>query len=728
MPEIKQQVEQLRQQLQKANYTYYVLDNPIMEDAVYDRLYRELEELEQQHPELVTPDSPTQRVGGEPAQEFQEVRHNIPLYSLENAFSLEELTKWQERWQRQVPDVESFEYVCELKLDGSALALTYENGILVQGATRGDGVTGEEITQNVRTIRAIPLRLNLENPPPRVEVRGEVFLPLDVFERINAERREAGFASFANPRNAAAGTLRQLDPKVVAQRQLDFFAYTLYMPEEEDAGTERVASHRSREEKEHTEENAEHKIPPSPRLPISASVPKGVSQLPQLTPHSQWESLELLQKMGFPVNPNRTLCQSLQEVAQYYRYWETRRQELPYMTDGIVVKLNSYNLQQRLGFTQKFPRWAIALKYPAEEAPTQVKNITVNVGRTGAVTPLARLQPVSLAGTTVQRASLHNSDYIAELDVRVGDTAVVRKAGEIIPEIVRVLPELRPEDSQPFQMPTHCPECGSVLEHLEGEAITRCINASCPAILRGSLIHWASRDAMDITGLGEKIVKQLVMKDGERAEKERKTSRLVCSVADLYELTVEQLVSLERMGTKSAEKLVQAIAASKNQPWSRVLYALGIRYVGNVNAELLTQNFPSVEQLAHASVESLEAVHGIGREIAQSVHQWFQTPANQTLVQRLQAAGLQFASSPRETPQATKSVSGKTFVITGTLPSLTREEAKALIEKAGGKVTSSVSSKTDYLVAGEKAGSKLEKAQQFGITQLSEPQLREIVE
>ncbi|PSO90503.1 MAG: DNA ligase, partial [Cyanobacteria bacterium QS_6_48_18] len=573
----------------------------------------------------------------------------------------------------------------ELKLDGSALALTYENGILVQGATRGDGVTGEEITQNVRTIRAIPLRLNLENPPPRVEVRGEVFLPLDVFERINAERREAGFASFANPRNAAAGTLRQLDPKVVAQRQLDFFAYTLYMPEEGQGN-------------------------------------KGT------IPHSQWESLELLQKMGFPVNPNRRLCQSLQEVAQYYRDWETRRQELPYMTDGVVVKLNSYNLQQRIGFTQKFPRWAIALKYPAEEAPTQVKNITVNVGRTGAVTPLARLQPVSLAGTTVQRASLHNSDYIAELDVRVGDTAVVRKAGEIIPEIVRVLPELRPEDSQPFQMPTHCPECGSRLEHLEGEAITRCVNASCPAILRGNLIHWASRDAMDITGLGEKIVEQLVMKDGERAEKERKTSRLVCSVADLYELTVEQLVSLERMGTKSAEKLVQAIAASKNQPWSRVLYALGIRYVGNVNAELLTQNFPSVEQLAHASVESLEAVHGIGREIAQSVHQWFQTPANQTLVQRLQAAGLQFASSPRETPQATKSVSGKTFVITGTLPSLTREEAKALIEQAGGKVTSSVSSKTDYLVAGEKAGSKLEKAQQFGITQLSEPQLREIVE
>ena len=556
MPEIKQRVEQLRQQLQKADYTYYVLDNPIMEDAVYDRLYRELEELEQQHPELVTPDSPTQRVGGEPAQEFQEVRHNIPLYSLENAFSLEELTKWQERWQRQVPDVESFEYVCELKLDGSALALTYENGILVQGATRGDGVTGEEITQNVRTIRTIPLRLNLENPPPRVEVRGEVFLPLDVFERINAERREAGFATFANPRNAAAGTLRQLDPKVVAQRQLDFFAYTLYMPEEGqgDKGT---------------------------------------------IPHSQWESLELLQKMGFPVNPNRRLCQSLQEVAQYYRDWETRRQELPYMTDGVVVKLNSYSLQQRLGFTQKFPRWAIALKYPAEEAPTQVKNITVNVGRTGAVTPLARLQPVSLAGTTVPRASLHNSDYIAELDVRVGDTAVVRKAGEIIPEIVRVLPELRPEDSQPFQMPTHCPECGSVLEHLEGEAITRCINASCPAILRGSLIHWASRDAMDITGLGEKIVEQLVMKDGERAEKERKTSRLVCSVADLYQLTVEQLVSLERMGTKSAEKLVQAIAASKNQPWSRVLYALGIRYVGSVNAELLTQNFASEEQLAH---------------------------------------------------------------------------------------------------------------------------------
>jgi DNA ligase (NAD+) len=670
-PEIQQKVVQLRQQLIQAGYAYYVLDNPIMEDAVYDQLYRQLQDLEAQYPELITPDSPTQRVGDQPASQFTSVKHNIPLYSLENAFNQQELAKWEERWQRQAPDVQDFAYVCELKIDGSALALTYENGILVRGVTRGDGVTGEDITQNVRTIRTIPLGLNLDNPPPIVEVRGEAFLPIAVFESINQEREQAGEALFANPRNAAAGTLRQLDAKVVAKRKLNFFAYTLHLPN-----------------------HPEH-------------------------PTSQWESLELLQKMGFRVDPNRKLCQSLAEVEEYYQKWDTARRNLSYLTDGVVVKLNSYSLQQRLGFTQKFPRWAIALKYPAEEAPTIVKDIIVNVGRTGAVTPMAVMQPVQLAGTTVQRATLHNSDRVSELDIRIGDTVIIRKAGEIIPEVVRVMSQLRPPGTQPYQMPTHCPECNSQLVRPKGEAVTRCVNSSCPAILRGSLIHWASRDALDIKGLGEKIVILLL------------ENNLVKSIADLYALEVEQIAGLARMGQKSAEKLVSAIADSKNQPYARVLYGLGIRYVGSVNAKLLAQNFPTITALSTASVASLEAVYGIGEEIAQSVFQWFRIPANQLLVSALQEAGLQFENhnSSTKTPSnlAKNTLVGKTFVITGTLPTLKRNKAKDLIEQAGGKVTNSISAKTDYLVIGENPGSKLAKAQELNISQLDEIQLLELL-
>ncbi len=671
--EVEQRVQELRQLLQKASYAYYVLDNPIMEDAVYDKLYRELQDLETQHPEVVTPDSPTQRVGERPASQFSSVRHNIPLYSLENAFNIEEFAKWQERWQRYAPSLSKgdFEYVCELKIDGNALALTYENGVLVRGATRGDGVTGEDITQNIRTIRSIPLRLNLEAPPAVVEVRGEAFLPIEVFEQINQEREAAGEQLFANPRNAAAGTLRQLDPKIVARRRLDFFAYTLHIPGKDDADVTRT----------------------------------------------QWEALEMLQTLGFRVNPNRKRCASLEEVRDYYNSWDTQRRNLPYMTDGVVVKLNSFALQEQLGFTQKFPRWAIALKYPAEEAPTVVKNISVNVGRTGALTPLAEMQPVQLAGTTVQRATLHNRDRIAELDIRIGDTVIVRKAGEIIPEVVRVLPELRPADTQPFQMPTHCPVCSQPVIRPTGEAVTRCINTSCPAILKGALTHWASRNALDINGLGEKLVEQLV------------DQAVVHSVADLYDLTVEQLTSLERLGKKSAEKLVSAIAQSKTQPWSRVLYGLGIRHVGSVNAQTLVQQFPTVEQLASASAAHIEGVYGIGPEIAQSVYSWFQVPANQALIDRLRKAGLQLARKIELTnPTKSQPLRGKTFVITGTLPTLKRDEAKALIEQAGGKVTNSVSSKTDYLVAGEEAGSKLEKAQALGIPQLSEAQLLELLQ
>ena len=660
-PQIAHQVTRLREQLQKASYAYYVLDRPIMEDSVYDHLYRQLQDLEAQHPELITPDSPTQRVGDKPAAKFTSVKHNIPLYSLENAFDTEELEKWEIRWQKQLEDIPEFQYVCELKIDGSAIALTYENGILVRGATRGDGVTGEEITQNIKTIRTIPLKLNLDNPPARVEVRGEAFLPLDVFEAINRERTKAGEALFANPRNAAAGTLRQLDSKIVRDRQLHFFAYTLHLED-----TTAVSS--------------------------------------------QWSSLELLQQMGFLVNPHRQLCQSLAEVEAYFQQWDTGRKTLPYMTDGVVVKLNDYQLQQQLGFTQKFPRWAIALKYPAEETPTVVKDITVNVGRTGAVTPMAVMQPVQLAGTTVQRATLHNGDRIKELDIRVGDTVIIRKAGEIIPEVVRVLPQLRPNHTVPYQMPNCCPECSATLVRPETEAVTRCINSSCPAILRGSIIHWASRNALDIRGLGERIAVLLI------------ENKLVSSVADLYSLTEEQIASLERMGSKSAQNLVEAIAESKSQTYDRLLYGLGIRYVGSVNAKILAENFPSIEKLSRASFEAIEAVYGIGEEIAQSVFEWVRVPANQDLVKQLQTAGLQF-SQTTSTEKGDRPFLGKTFVITGTLPSLKRDEAKKLIEQAGGKVTGSISKNTDYLLLGENAGSKLAKAQKLGITQFSEPEL-----
>jgi DNA ligase (NAD+) len=691
-------IEELRKLVQKASYDYYVLDNPTLDDAVYDRLYRELQELEWEHPELITPDSPTQRVGERPATQFNSVRHNVPLYSLENAFNIDELKAWDNRWKRNLPremrhrdaspwalsremqthDTENnVGYVCELKIDGNALALTYENGILTRGVTRGDGAMGEDITQNVRTIRSIPLRLNAEafdgRIPERVEVRGETFLPLDIFKQINEERTKAGETKFANPRNATAGTLRQLDSRVVDKRKLDFFAYTLHIPGIDDASIT----------------------------------------------NTQWEALELLQKMGFKVNPLRKLCSSLLEVTEYYNKWDTERLNLPYMTDGVVVKLDSFKLQEQLGFTSKFPRWAVALKYAAEEAPTIVENISVNVGRTGALTPLAEMHPVPIAGTTVSRATLHNGDRITQLDIRIGDTVIVRKAGEIIPEVVRVLTELRPSGTQPFVMPSNCPVCGQPVVREKDEAVTRCVNASCPAILKGSIEHWVSKDALDIRGMGEKLVHQLVDKE------------VVRSVADLYELTPDQLCELERMGKKSALKIVDAISKSKNKPWSRVLYGLGIRHVGSVTAQLLAEKFPNVEQLADASMAKIEGIYGIGGEIADSIYQWFRIPSNHDLIERLQVAKLQLISTAEEMNKkdsGNQKLGGKTFVITGTLPTLKRDEAKELIQKAGGKVSDSVSKKTDFLLAGKEAGSKLSKAESLGITILNEVQLMEILE
>ena len=667
-PEIHTRTQQLREKLQSAGYAYYVLDNPVMEDAVYDRLYRELQDLETQYPDLITPDSPTQRVGERPASGFVSVQHNISLYSLENAFDLTEFAKWEAGWQRNLGSKDSAEYVCELKIDGSAIALTYENGLLVRGATRGDGDAGEDITQNVKTIRTIPLKLNIENPPPVVEVRGEAFLPIAVFEQINQEREKSGEQLLANPRNAAAGALRQLDPKMVAQRKLDFFAYTLHLPSQVDL-------------------------------------------------HRHSESLELLEQMGFKVNPHRELCPNLAGVGDYYDRWNTDRLNLACMTDGVVVKINALDLQQQLGFTNKFPRWAVALKYPAEEAPTRVLDISVNVGRTGAITPLAHLQPVQLGGTTVQRATLHNGDRIAQLDIRIGDTVIVRKAGEIIPEIVRVLTDLRPPGSLVFKMPTACPVCDSIVVKSGSEAVLRCANPSCAAILKGSLVHWVSRDALDINGLGEKLVEQLV------------DSKLVNSVADLYDLTVEKLMTLERMGEKSATKIVEGIAGSKSRPWARVLYGLGIRQIGSNGSNILTDKYPSVEQLSQATITDMEGIYGVGFETAQSVSSWFKQPVNIALIDRLKAAGLRLDRELEAVsdPDASQIFANRTFVITGTLPTLKRDEAKDLIEKNGGKTSDSISAKTDYLVAGEKAGSKLTKAKKLGVKVISEAELLELL-
>jgi DNA ligase (NAD+) len=492
-----------------------------------------------------------------------------------------------------------------------------------------------------------------------------------VFEQINQERQARQEAPFANPRNAAAGTLRQLDSRIVARRQLDFFAYTL------------------------------HLLPGDP--PVGP------------LPGSQWQALELLHRFGFRVNPNRQLCQSSAEVQAYYDSWASQRYQLTYLTDGVVVKLNDFALQEELGFTQKFPRWAVALKYPAEEVPTRLQGVTFQVGRTGAVTPVAELEPVQLAGTTVARATLHNGDRLAALDIHQGDTVILRKAGEIIPEVVRVMPELRPPDATPVTMPGPCPQCGEALVKLADEAVTRCINRSCPAIVQGAIIHWVRRDALDIEGLGVKWVQQLV------------DQGLVHSVADLYGLRVEDLLPLERMGPQLAQKLVGAIAASQTRPWAAVLYGLGIRHVGTVNAKTLAQHFPSVAALAAAPSDRLASIDGIGPEIAQAVSQWFTNPANQTLIERLQQAGLTLASSGPPAATAAHPLAGKTFVLTGTLPHLSRPQATAKIEAAGGKVVSSVSQVTDYVVAGDKAGSKLTRAEKLGLTILDESALLHLI-
>jgi DNA ligase (NAD+) len=693
----RQRADELRSLLNRAAHAYYVLDAPVMEDAVYDRLYRELLELETAHPGLRSPDSPTQRVGGAPAEGFVSVRHRIPLFSLDNAFSLDELEAWYARLLKVLDrspaagePLPALAMVGELKIDGNALALSYENGVLVRAATRGDGEQGEEITANVRTIQSVPLRLQLADPPPWLEVRGEALIPDPVFEAINRERAERGEALFANPRNACAGTLRQLDPRVVAARRLDFFAYTLHLPDDWSGPAEASAAEAA----------------PLPAAP-AVDPPR---------PHSQWQALQWLQAAGFRVNPNAALLPDLAAVEGFCAEWEERRRTLAYATDGVVVKLDDLRLQDEAGFTQKAPRWAVALKYAAEEAPSRLLRLDAQVGRTGAVTPVAIFEPVPLAGTTVSRATLHNADRLAELDLHSGDTIVVRKAGEIIPEVVRVLSELRPAGAQPLQLPATCPECGSTLVREDGEAATRCVNNGCPAILRGSLRHWVSKGALDVDGLGTKLIEQLVDRG------------LVRSIPDLYRLDAALLASLERMGEKSAANLLAALQTSTTQPWHRQLYGLGIHHVGEVTAKALGQAFPSAADLAAAAAgepERITAIHGIGGEIAQSLQQWFATPANGQLLEQLAALGFSLAAGEAERAivAADNRLAGQTFVLTGTLPTLSRSQAQARIEAAGGKVSGSVSKKTTYVVAGAEAGSKLTKAESLGVPVLDEQAL-----
>ncbi len=678
---------ELRHLLNKAAHAYYVLDKPQMEDAVYDRLYRELLELEAADSSLITIDSPTQRIGGAPSKGFASVQHRIPLLSLDNAFNLDELTSWYTRLLKLISNETKLgsaqtdlPMVGELKIDGNALALSYEDGLLMRAATRGDGSDGEEITANVRTISSIPLRLQLNNPPAWLEVRGEAFIPNSTFEAINIDREINGEMNFANPRNACAGTLRQLNPQVVAARGLDFFAYTLHLPGDWQAETN------------------------DPPRPID-----------------HWQTLQWLESIGFKVNPNAALLADLPAVKSFFELWDEGRRQLPYATDGVVVKLNDLQLQEAAGFTQKAPRWAIALKYAAEEAPSKLLRLTCQVGRTGAITPVAEFEAISLAGTSVSRATVHNADRVAELDLHSGDTIVVRKAGEIIPEVVRVLRELRPAATQKLELPNTCPECSSELVREEGEAVTRCVNNSCPAIIRGTLRHWVSKGALDIDGLGSKLIEQLVDRG------------LLKSVADLYGLEANLLASMDRMGKKSAENLVTALSESKSKPWHKQLYGLGIHHVGEVSAKALAKAFPSAATLAQIACESpaqITTVFGIGDEIAQSLQQWFSTQANQQLLAQLKQLGISLSASENELINAssenetTNRLKGQTFVLTGALPTLSRSEAQALIEAAGGRVSSSVSKKTTYVVAGAEAGSKLNKAENLGVKVLNEEELR----
>ena len=664
--DIQKKIEALRDKIRYHEHRYYVLDSPEISDAEFDKLMDELIALEAAHPELVTPDSPTQRVGGKPSEEFAKVRHSTAMLSLGKTTSEAELRDWERR-VHELTGESQVDYVCELKLDGMSLALRFADGKLALGLTRGDGTVGEDVTPNVRTVRSVPLMiaektLDKAGLPRAFEVRGELLMPLAAFQRMNEEREQQGLPVFANPRNATAGTVRTLEPNVTAQRRLDFFAYGL------------LADGR-----------------------------------PIFDRHSQ--VLKALEVAGFKVNPRHELAKNLEQVMEFVNETDSVRDSLPYEIDGVVVKVDRVALQDELGFTGKAPRWAIAYKFAARAGETQIEDILVQVGRTGKLTPVAALKPVSIGGTTVTRATLHNMDEIERLGIKIGDWVEVERGGDVIPKVVKVL-EDRPRGTREFHMPSRCPECGGHVVRDEGEADHRCVNANCPAKLRESIRHFASRGVMNIEGMGYALVNQLV------------DAGLVKSVADIYDLTEEQLLNLERMGKKSAQNILGEIENSKKLPLERVIYGLGIRMVGERTAQFLAEHFGSMDALMAASKEELQGVHEIGPRVSQSIREFFDEPKNRTLVEKLREAGLTFKGQKKQRGTA---LEGKTFVLTGTLERHTRDEAKKLIEDAGGKVSGSVSKKTDYIVAGAEAGSKLDKAKELGVAVIDEKEMEELV-
>ena len=659
--EAEQQIHELREKLNKYNYEYYVLDQPSVPDAEYDRLMQQLIQLEEQFPELITPNSPSQRVGGEPLDAFQKVEHAVPMLSLSNAFNEQDLRDFDRRIRERIGN--DFSYVCELKIDGLAVSLTYENGVFVQGATRGDGTVGEDITNNLKTIRSIPLVLK---KPVTINVRGEVFMPKRSFLQLNEQREKQGEPLFANPRNAAAGSLRQLDPKIAASRNLDIFLYAI-----------------------------------------------GYIEGESIDSHS--EGLELLHELGFKVNREWKRCRTIDEAIAFVGCWFEKRPNLDYEIDGIVIKVDSLKQQEQLSATAKSPRWATAYKFPAEEVATKLIDIELSVGRTGVVTPTAILEPVTVAGTTVRRASLHNEDLIKAKDIRIGDTVIIRKAGDIIPEVTQVIFDRRKGTEQPYSMPDHCPVCDSGLERLDGEVALRCLNPTCPAQITEGIIHFASRDAMNIEGLGEKVVEQLY------------EANLIRNIADLYKLKKEELMKLERMGDKSSDNLLRAIEQSKENSLERLLFGLGIRFVGAKAAQTLAETCLTMDELASKTREELQEIDEIGEKMADSIVRYFEKPEVAELIEELKALGVNmtYKGPVRTEAEAGDSIfAGKTVVLTGKLSQFTRSEAKAEIEALGGKVTGSVSRKTDLVIAGEDAGSKLAKAQELGIQIMDEDEFQ----
>jgi len=667
MPTPARRAEELRRLIDHHNYLYYVQATPEISDREFDKLLNELKQIEKDHPELVTPDSPTQRVGGQPIEGFKTVVHRVSMLSIDNTYNPDELREFDRRVRRVLAG-ETVNYVVELKIDGVAIALTYENGLFTVGATRGDGERGDDVTHNLKSIPEVQLRLRTDNPPALFEVRGEVYMTRAELARINRDRVDKGLEPFANPRNSTAGTLKLLDPRLCAERHLRLFTY-------------------------------------------------GSGVIDGVDPGTHLQLLDLLKKFGLPVNPHIKAFDSIEGVIDYCNSWETRRHDLPYETDGMVIKVDDFDQRERLGYTSKFPRWAVAYKFAAEQALTKLLSIEVQVGKTGTLTPVGYLEPVKLAGTTVSRASLHNADEIARKDIRIGDMVVVEKAGEIIPYVVRSEAAARTGQEKVFHFPSKCPACGSPVKREAGSAFYRCTNLSCPAQLKERLLFFAQRNAMRIEGLGTALVDQLV------------DSGLVRSLPDLYRLIQEQLLSLDRMGKKSADNLLKQIQASKERGLSRVLAGLGIRMVGESVAELLANEFGDVDALIEASADRLSQIEGIGPERAESIYQFFHSATGRKIIEDLREQGVKLSEASRTKSKTGggSDLSGKTFVVTGTLVNYGRQDIEDLIKQHGGKVTSSVSKNTDFVVAGDKAGSKLEKARQLGVKVLTEQEFDNLI-